>query len=54
MTRYNVELKKEIQTKERNNTNQDTATENANIKRITKKRNNADQIKTATDTNRVQ
>ena len=47
MTRYNVELKKD-------NTNPNTTTENTNEKCRIKKRNNADQSKTAADTNRVQ
>ena len=41
-------------TKERNNTNPKTTTENANGKCSIKKRNNADQSKTTADTNRVQ
>ena len=41
-------------TKERNNKNPNTTTENTNGKCRIKKRNNADQSKTAVDTNRVQ
>ena len=48
MTRDNVELKKEIIQ------NPSTTAENTNGKPRIKKRNNADQSKTAADTNRVQ